>query len=131
MSLVGCAFNEVHGVTRDDSNHNFGDYLWYPGSNLANISYCVHNFEIGNGRNIGCFILLHCMSCKRYSSWWYICRVPVHLVCNTDITGGFRGTISTWGSRRYNVIHMVVVLLEIVILIIDSDLRSGLRFRAV
>ena len=31
-SLVGCAFNEAHGVTRDDENNNFGDYLWDPGS---------------------------------------------------------------------------------------------------
>ena len=26
VSLVGCAFNEVHGVTRYGENHNLGDY---------------------------------------------------------------------------------------------------------
>ena len=26
VSLVGCAFNEVHGVTRHGENHNLGDY---------------------------------------------------------------------------------------------------------
>ena len=30
VSLVGCAFNEVHGLTIDVSNNNFGDNLWYP-----------------------------------------------------------------------------------------------------
>ena len=31
VSLVGCAFNEVHGVSRNVSNHHFGDDLWDPG----------------------------------------------------------------------------------------------------
>ena len=39
LSLVGCAFNEVHGVTRDSAKHNFGDYFWYTGSILFNMSY--------------------------------------------------------------------------------------------
>ena len=30
--LVGCAFDEVHGVTRYGENHKFGDNFWYPGS---------------------------------------------------------------------------------------------------
>ena len=32
VSLVGCTFNEVHGVTRDGANHNFGDNCWDLGS---------------------------------------------------------------------------------------------------
>ena len=32
VSLVGCIFNEVYGVTVDGKKHNFGDYLWDLGS---------------------------------------------------------------------------------------------------
>ena len=32
VSLVGCGFNEVHGVATDGENHNIGYYCWYPGS---------------------------------------------------------------------------------------------------
>ena len=30
VSLVGCAFNEVHGITRDGENHNLVYYFWKP-----------------------------------------------------------------------------------------------------
>ena len=30
VSLIGCYFNKVHGVTRDGANHNFSYYLWEP-----------------------------------------------------------------------------------------------------
>ena len=30
--LVGCALYEVNGVTKDVADHNFGYYLWDPGS---------------------------------------------------------------------------------------------------
>ena len=32
VSLVGCTFNELHGINRYGTKHNFGDYCWYRGS---------------------------------------------------------------------------------------------------
>ena len=32
VRLVGCDFNEVHGVTRDEATHDFGENLWERGT---------------------------------------------------------------------------------------------------
>ena len=72
--------------------------------------------ESGNGRKSGWLILLRCLSCKRDRSWGGICRVHGHLVCNSYIRQGCRGTRKTWVRRGYKVIHMVLGLLETVIL---------------
>ena len=50
MTLVGCAFNEVHGVTRYGENHNFGDNLWDPGYICDNISYSLPDLESVDSR---------------------------------------------------------------------------------
>ena len=70
----------IHGVTSDGANHNFGDYLWDPGSIFFNMGYILTNLEIGNGRKRGWFTLRHCMSWKRDSSWGGICQVHVSIV---------------------------------------------------
>ena len=72
------------------------------------------NLDSGNGRKIGLFILLRCLSWKRDSSWGEILWFRVHIVCDMVIRGGGRGTITTWCRRGYNVIHMVLGLMETV-----------------
>ena len=78
------------------------------------MSYRLSDFDSGNSRNKGCFILLRCVSWKRESIPGKKRRVHVHLVCDTDIRGVCHGKKSTWGSRGYNISCMVLCLLEIV-----------------
>ena len=59
--LVGCALYEVYGVTKDVADHNFGYYLWDPGSIWVNMSNILPDLYNGNDRKKGCFILLCCL----------------------------------------------------------------------
>ena len=88
VSLVGCDFNEVHGVTSYGANHNFGDNLWDLGSVWFNMSYSFPNLESEDGREGGWFVLLCCLGWKIDISWEKNCRVHGQLVCDTDIRGG-------------------------------------------
>ena len=99
VSLVGCAFHEVHGVTRYGANHDFGGYCWYPGTIWVNMSYRFPNLESGNSIIRGWSILIRCLSLKIDSSWGIICRVHVHIVYETYIRVGFHGMKITWGRR--------------------------------
>ena len=88
-------FNEVHRITRDYANHNFGDYYWYPGCISVNMSYSLTDLDSGNGRKRGCFILICCLIWKIDSIWGGISWVHVHIVCDGDIRGGCGGMRTT------------------------------------
>ena len=93
--LFGCAFNEVHGVTRDGANYDFGDYFWDPGSILVSMSYRFPDLKTVNRINRSWFVLIICLSWKIESSWGEINRVHVNIVCDIYIRGGFHGTRTT------------------------------------
>ena len=100
VSLVGCYLNELHGVTRDGENNNFGDNCWDPGSNCVNMSYSLPNLESGDVREGWGFILIWCIGGERDISWGKKRRVHVELVCDTYIRGGCCDTRKTWGRRH-------------------------------
>ena len=75
------------------------------------MSYRFKELEIGENRERGWFILLHCLSWKIDSSWGVIRQVHIYLVCDTYIRVGCCGKITTWGRRGYNIIQMVIDLL--------------------
>ena len=62
VRLIGCDFSEVHGVTRDGENQNFGDNFRDTGSVLFNMSYSLSSLESRYGREIkgylSCFFVL-------------------------------------------------------------------------
>ena len=58
--------------------------------------------------------MLHCLSWKIEIGLGGMRQVHVHIVCDANIRGGYPGTIITWGARQYNVINMVLDLLETV-----------------
>ena len=92
VSLVGCDFNEVNGVTRYGSNHNFCDNFWDTGYVWVYTSYSLTELKTGAGREGGYFVLISCIVWKRYRSWGKYLHVHVQLVCDTGIRGGYRGT---------------------------------------
>ena len=95
--LVGCASNEVNGVTRDGVNHNFGHYFWNKGSVGVNISYRLIDLESGGSEDRVVFDILSCIGWKRYISCGSYFQVHVHLLYDMDIIGGCPGTRTTRG----------------------------------
>ena len=62
VRLIGCAFSEVHGVTRDVENQNFGDNCRDTGPILFDMSYSLSILESGYGIEmegyLSCFVVL-------------------------------------------------------------------------
>ena len=47
MILIWCAFKEVHWITIDGTNGDFGDNFWDMGTVGSNVSYGLTNLEGG------------------------------------------------------------------------------------
>ena len=50
LLLVWCAFNEIHYITIDGANREFGDNCGDTGAVKINVSYGLNNLDCGDGR---------------------------------------------------------------------------------
>ena len=57
--LVECVFNDVHWVTIDEDNGDFGNNCWDTGTVGINVCYGLADLDSGNGRDRG---FLCCLS---------------------------------------------------------------------
>ena len=63
VRLVWCAFNEVHLITRDRANCDFGNNCWNTGTIGINMCYILNDFYSGCGIERGMVVLPICIGC--------------------------------------------------------------------
>ena len=107
MILVSCAFNEVHWITRDGENCDFGDNFWDTVTVAINVSYSLTNLEGGYSRERFRYFLYICLGRETYRSCGKYSQVIVHLVYYMDNRRGCCDTGTTRGWIRNSVSHMI------------------------